>query len=71
MRAKAKLIVLLATVVAGSGSVILAPTTAAATVGEVLDCPNTSCYGGPFCTYDSGWACFLGPIWCDGNERCS
>ena len=70
MRAKVKLVGLLATIVAASVSLTLAPSTAVAAVSEAVDCPNSSCYGGPFCTYDSSWACFLGPIWCEGNERC-
>lgn len=69
MRSKAKLVALLTVIVAASAQVVVMPQEAEAS-NIAMICPNTSCYGGPYCTYDPGWGCFLGPLWCDGNERC-
>jgi len=74
MRAKVKLLVLLTTVVAVSGSLTLAPSTAEATVQlgptTSAECPNTSCHAAPYCHFDVMWACYLYAGGCDGNEPC-
>ena len=71
MKTKMRLLVALtAVVMVGATFTLSAPAAVAETTASLNPCPNTYCYGQPWCNYWAGESCVLLPSTCDGNLGC-